>query len=325
MGSGFSLAGEFRAARAARAYRRRVPTRAAASDLELLSDDLERFVRRSQAQICEALEVLDGRARFREDAWQRPGGGGGVSRVLEDGAVLEKAGVNVSVVHGSIPPALARRVPGEGGTFAALGLSVVLHPRSPMVPTTHMNVRLVRRGEVAWVGGGADLTPYYLEEEDCAAFHGALRDVCERHAPGSYARHKAAADAYFYLPHRGEHRGVGGIFFDDPGGGIAADLALAKDVAAAFLPAYLPIVERRQSAAYGERERRWQEIRRGRYVEFNLLLDRGTAFGLESGGRTESILMSLPPAVRWVYAHEPDPSSREAALLEVLRTPRDWA
>jgi coproporphyrinogen III oxidase len=302
-----------------------MPTRAPADEIKRVADDLEAFARAMQREICRALEELDGAARFGEDAWSRPGGGGGVARVLQDGAVFEKAGVNFSSVHGELPAGLARRLSGEGGTFAATGLSVVIHPRSPMIPTTHMNVRLVRRGEVAWFGGGADLTPYYLEEEDCAGFHRALRDVCERHAPGSHPRHKKAADAYFYLPHRREHRGVGGIFFEDLESGLAADLEFAKDVARALLPAYVPIVERRRSTAYGERERGWQEIRRGRYVEFNLLLDRGTVFGLESGGRTESILMSLPPAVRWVYAHEPEPASREAALLAVLRAPRDWA
>jgi coproporphyrinogen III oxidase len=301
-----------------------MPTRAPADELERLSADLESFARGLQQEICKALEALDASARFADDAWERPGGGGGVSRVLQEGAIFEKAGVNVSSVHGELPAALARRVSGEGGTFAATGLSVVLHPRNPMVPTTHMNVRFVRRGGGAWFGGGADLTPYYLEEQDCIDFHAALRDVCERHAPGSYRRLKAAADAYFFLPHRREHRGVGGIFFEDLDRGLRADLEFAKDTARAFVPAYLAIVERRLAMPYGERERRWQEIRRGRYVEFNLLLDRGTVFGLESGGRTESILMSLPPTVRWAYGHEPAAGSREAALLEVLRAPRDW-
>jgi coproporphyrinogen III oxidase len=301
-----------------------MPTRAPPAELDALAAEMESFVRDTQREICRQLEALDGSARFREDSWTRPGGGGGHSRVLEGGALLEKAGVNVSSVHGDMPAGLARRVAGEGAAFAAVGLSVVIHPRSPMVPTTHMNVRFIRRGETAWFGGGADLTPYYLEEEDCAEFHRALRGPCERHAPGSYARHKEAADAYFYLPHRGEHRGVGGIFFEDLEGELAAGLGFAMDVARAFLPAYAAIVERRRRERHGERERYWQEVRRGRYVEFNLLHDRGTIFGLESGGRTESILMSLPPAVRWVYAHEPEPGSREAALLEVLRNPRSW-
>jgi coproporphyrinogen III oxidase len=302
-----------------------MPTHALPAELDRVAAEMIAFVRALQAELCESLERLDGTARFGADRWERPGGGGGLSRVLQDGAVLEKAGVNVSEVHGDLPDALALRVPGEGSAFFATGLSVVIHPRSPMVPTAHMNVRLLRRGDAAWFGGGADLTPCYLFEEDCRHFHATLRDACERASPGSYARHKRTADAYFHVRHRGEHRGVGGVFFEDPGGGLAEELALAEEVARAFLPAYLPIVERRRGLPYGERELRWQEIRRGRYVEFNLVLDRGTVFGLETGGRAESILMSLPPRVRFVYGHAPEPGSREAALLDVLTTPRDWA
>jgi coproporphyrinogen III oxidase len=278
-----------------------------------------------QDEICAALEAVDGQARFRSDRWERPGGGGGVTRVLADGEVFEKAGVNVSEVSGELSAALGARVQGEGGEFAAVGLSIVVHPRSPMVPTAHANVRFLRRGDAAWFGGGADLTPYYLFEEDCVHFHRVLRDACERYEPGSYARHKRTADEYFFLKHRGEHRGVGGIFFEDLGGDLDRELAFAKDVGRAFLAAYVPIVERRHALPHGAAERRWQEIRRGRYVEFNLVWDRGTVFGLETAGRTESILMSLPPAVRWVYDHQPAPGSREAALVEVLRSPRDWA
>jgi coproporphyrinogen III oxidase len=302
-----------------------MPTSGAPERLFRLAAEMAAFVRAMQDEICSALERLDGRARFREDAWDRPGGGGGRSRVLADGAALEKAGVNVSEVHGALSPELAQRLPGDGPDFLATGLSVVVHPESPFVPTAHMNVRFLRRGGVAWFGGGADLTPHYLFEEDAAHFHRTLRDACERASAGSYARHKAHADRYFYLPHRGEHRGVGGVFFDDPGGGLDAELALAKEVARAFLPAYLPIVERRRGVPWSEPERRWQEIRRGRYVEFNLVHDRGTLFGLMTGGRSESILMSLPPRVRFVYGHAPEPGSREAALLAVLRTPREWA
>jgi coproporphyrinogen III oxidase len=302
-----------------------MPTAAPPAVLERLAGEMRAFVREAQETISAGLERADGAARFREDAWDREGGGGGWSRVLADGAVLEKAGVNVSYVHGALSPELARRLPGEGGEFVATGLSVVVHPVSPLVPTVHMNVRFLRRGDVAWFGGGADLTPHYLFEEDAAHFHRTLRDACERAAPGSYARHKAHADRYFFLPHRGEHRGIGGVFFEDPGGGLEAELALAREIAGAFLPAYLPIVERRKGLPYGEEERRWQEIRRGRYVEFNLVHDRGTVFGLQTGGRTESILMSLPPRVRFVYGHAPAPESPEAALLDVLRRPREWA
>ena len=278
-----------------------------------------------QAEVCAALEGADGGgARFSDDPWERPGGGGGVARVLQDGAVLEKAGVNVSDVRGEVPDALADRLEGEGSALVAAGLSVVIHPRSPLVPTAHANVRFVARGGTAWFGGGADLTPHYLFEEDCVAFHRALRDVCERHFPGRHAAWKQAADRYFFLPHRGEHRGVGGVFFDALPADEAA-LGLARALPAAFLAAYLAIVARRAAMPWGEEERRWQELRRGRYVEFNLIHDKGTLFGLATRGRIESVLMSLPPRVRWRYDHVPPPGSREAALLEVLRAPRDWA
>jgi coproporphyrinogen III oxidase len=302
-----------------------VPTAAPPEVLEALRARMASTARALQDEICAALERVDGRARFVTDAWTRPGGGGGVSRVLQDGAVLEKAGVNVSDVHGELAPALAGKVQGEGGAFAAVGLSIVVHPVSPLVPTAHANVRFLRRGGGAWFGGGSDLTPYYLFEEDCRHFHGVLRETCERHEPGSYARHKRTADDYFFLRHRGEHRGVGGIFYEDSGTDLERELAFAREVGRAFLDAYVPILERRKDLPYGDAERRWHEIRRGRYVEFNLVYDRGTVFGLETGGRTESILMSLPPRVRWVYDHHPAPGSREAALLEVLRTPREWA
>jgi coproporphyrinogen III oxidase len=278
-----------------------------------------------QEEICGALERLDGAARFGRDAWERPGGGGGVTRVLQDGAVLEKAGVSLSDVHGELPEAFARRLQGEGRRFAAVGLSLVLHPRSPLVPTTHANFRFIVQGGRSWFGGGSDLTPYYLFDEDAAHFHATFKAACDRHDPACYARFKAECDRYFFLPHRGEGRGVGGIFFENMGGDPEAELAFVEGCAASFLPAWLPIAERRHGLPYGERQREWQEIRRGRYVEFNLLHDRGTVFGLETGGRTESILMSLPPRVRWVYEHHPAAGSEEARLLEVLQHPRDWA
>jgi len=290
-----------------------------------IRDDLARHLAALQEDICAALERLDGVACFGRDKWDRPGGGGGVTRILQDGAVLEKAGVSFSDVHGELPEAFARRLSGEGRSFAAVGLSLVLHPRSPLVPTTHANVRFIVQGGKAWFGGGADLTPYYLFEEDAAHFHRVLRAACDRHDPTYYPRFKEHCDRYFHLPHRGEARGVGGIFFEDMGGDPVRELAFAKDFAAAFLSAWLPIAERRRALPYGEAQRAWQEIRRGRYVEFNLLHDRGTVFGLETGGRTESILMSLPPRVRWVYDHRPAAGSEEERLLEVLRTPREWA
>ena len=286
--------------------------------------EMARVAAGAQAEICAALERIDGGPRFGADLWERPGGGGGLSRVLEHGPVIEKAGVNVSDVHGDLSPALAPSMPGTGPSFVAAGLSVVVHPRSPMAPTAHMNVRFIARGDTGWFGGGADLTPHYLFAEDCAHFHRVLRDACERHRPGSHAGMKRTADAYFFLPHRGEHRGVGGIFFDDLRDDLERTLAFVADVPRAFLAAYLPIVERRRALPHGEPERRWQELRRGRYVEFNLIHDRGTLFGLRSGGRTESILMSLPPRVRFDYDDRPAPGSREAELLEVLRRPRDW-
>ena len=292
---------------------------------EAIRADMAAFLSGLQTDICRDLERLDGAARFGRDAWERPGGGGGLTRVLQGGGVLEKAGVSFSHVHGELPEAFARRLQGEGRAFAAVGLSLVLHPRSPLVPTTHANFRFIAQGRRSWFGGGADLTPYYLFEEDARHFHATLKAACDRHDASYYAAFKSACDRYFYLPHRGEARGVGGIFFEDMGGDPARELAFVKDCASSFLSAWLPIAERRSALAYGEAERAWQEIRRGRYVEFNLLQDRGTLFGLETGGRTESILMSLPPAVRWVYDHHPPPGSDEARLLEVLRKPRDWA
>ena len=283
------------------------------------------FLSALQDRICTELEVLDGAARFTRDAWQRTGGGGGVTRVLQDGAVLEKAGVSFSDVQGSLPEPFARRLQGEGTEFSAVGLSLVLHPQSPLVPTTHANFRFIVQGSRAWFGGGSDLTPFYLFEEDASHFHRTFRAPCERYQPGSYARFKAACDRYFFLPHRVECRGVGGIFFEDMRGDLESELAFVEDCAAAFLPAWLPIAERRRALPYGETQRAWQEIRRGRYVEFNLLHDRGTAFGLQTGGRTESILMSLPPRVRWVYEHRPAPGSEEERLVDALRNPRDWA
>jgi coproporphyrinogen III oxidase len=287
---------------------------------------LATFLRELQGEICAALERLDGAGRFSAERWERPGGGGGLTRVLQGGDLLEKAGVSLSEVHGEVDPSLARTLPGEGRELTATGLSLVLHPRSPMVPTTHANFRFLTAGGRAWFGGGTDLTPYYLFDEDAAHFHRTLRVACDRHDPALYPRLKAECDAYFFLPHRGEARGVGGLFFDRFGeDDLAGALAFVEDVGRAFLPAWLPIAERRRDEPWGDREREWQEIRRGRYVEFNLLHDRGTLFGLRSAGRLESIFMSMPPRVRFPYDHRPEPGSREARLLEVLRSPREWA
>jgi coproporphyrinogen III oxidase len=282
------------------------------------------FFHELQDTICTALEALEAPGRFREDRWEREGGGGGRTRAMENGAVIEKGGVNVSDVHGELPADFARTLPGEGTAFRATGISLVLHPRSPMVPTVHANFRMLTKGEAWWFGGGADLTPYYPYREDVNHFHRTWRAVCARHGPPvDYERFAAWCDEYFYLPHRGEHRGVGGIFFDYLQGDFDPLFAFVQDAGRSFLDAYLPIARRRKDEPYGEPERRFQEIRRGRYAEFNLVYDRGTLFGLKTGGRTESILMSLPPVTRWVYDYQPPPDSREAALAAFLR-PRQW-
>jgi coproporphyrinogen III oxidase len=313
-----------------------------------LFDRASAFFRELQSDICRRLETIDGARTFGTDPWDRPGGGGGVARVLEGGAVFEKAGVNWSRVDGELPEEMAAQMPGTGRRFQASGVSLVLHPRSPMVPTTHANFRMIEQGDCAWFGGGGDLTPYYLWREDAVCFHRAFADACDPHAPiGDYDRFKAWCDDYFFLPHRGETRGVGGIFYDyvgaegrragAPGGRTPDDpppdneshdleraFAFVQDAGRAFLPAYTPIVERRAGEPYGEAERTWQLRRRGRYVEFNLLYDRGTVFGLKTGGRTESILMSLPPETRWDYDVKPAPGSREAELIAALTTKTDW-
>ena len=284
-----------------------------------------------QTGICGALEELDGEARFSVDRWERSGGGGGISRALAGGRLFEKAGVNWSLVAGELPADYAAQLPGSGTRFRAAGVSLVLHPKSPMVPTVHANVRCLEKGDRTWFGGGADLTPYYLWREDAVHFHATWRAVCERHpAAADHGRFKAWCDDYFQLPHRGERRGIGGIFFDYlDGGGEPASLdavrAFTVDVGQSVVSAYAPIAARRKDESWGERERAWQLLRRGRYVEFNLVYDRGTVFGLKTGGRTESILMSLPPLAGWEYdPPEPAAGSREADLLKVLRDPVDW-
>lgn len=292
---------------------------------------VERFLQQLQDGICKAVEEVDGQARFVEDAWSRPGGGGGRTRVLREGAVFEQAGVNFSLVHGDkLPPsATAHRPELSGGGFIATGVSLVLHPRNPYVPTTHANVRYFEAQKegmepVWWFGGGFDLTPFYPFDEDVRHWHTVARDVCAPFGADVYPRYKKWCDDYFYLKHRSETRGVGGLFYDDLNeGGFERSFAFMQAVGQGFLDAYLPIVERRKNTPYGEREREFQLYRRGRYVEFNLVYDRGTLFGLQSGGRTESILMSLPPRVRFEYAYQPEEGSPEARLAEYLK-PRDW-
>jgi len=283
------------------------------------------YLRALQERIVAALEALDG-GRFASDSWKRAEGGGGLTRILEGGAVFERAGVGFSDVTGTkLPPsASAHRPEIAGGSWEAMGVSLVLHPRNPHVPTVHMNVRFFVAGHVWWFGGGMDLTPYYPVEEDCAHFHRANRDALARF-PGLHARFKKACDEYFFLKHRNEPRGIGGTFFDDfSEGGFDRSFEVMRAVGDAFLPAYVPIVGKRRAAPYGERERDFQAYRRGRYVEFNLVWDRGTLFGLQSGGRAESILMSMPPVVRWRYDWQPEPGSPEAKLASVLMPPRDW-
>jgi coproporphyrinogen III oxidase len=278
-----------------------------------------------QGRIVTQFEALDDRP-FGADEWVRPEGGGGISRILEGGKLLERGGVGFSHVTGTkLPPSASAHRPGIAGQpWEAMGVSLVFHPRNPHVPTVHMNVRFFMAGDVWWFGGGMDLTPYYPVEEDCAHFHKANRDALAPF-PGLHARFKKQCDDYFFLKHRNEPRGIGGTFFDDfSEAGFDNSFAVMRAVGDAFLPAYTPIVERRRETPYGERERDFQAYRRGRYVEFNLVWDRGTLFGLQSGGRAESILMSLPPIVRWRYDWKPEPGSPEAKLHEVLLPPRDW-
>jgi coproporphyrinogen III oxidase len=293
---------------------------------------VEQFLRELQARYCAAFEQLDGTGRFGRDEWSRTEGGGGISRVLEGGAVFERGGVGFSLVHGArLPPsASASRPELAGRGFRAMGVSVVMHPRNPFAPTSHCNVRLFLAEKpgsepVWWFGGGFDLTPYYGVDEDCRHWHAEARRACAPFGAEAYPRLKKWCDEYFFLKHRNEPRGIGGLFFDDwSEGGFEQSFALMRSVADHYLSAYLPIVERRKDTPHGERERDWQLYRRGRYVEFNLVWDRGTLFGLQSGGRTESILMSMPPLVRWQYDHRPAPGSPEAELLERYLQPRDW-
>ncbi len=283
------------------------------------------FFRAIQDRICDAIAGVDGQA-FHEDSWQRPGGGGGRSRVLMNGNVFEKAGVNFSEVFGQMSPEFAKNLPGDGLDFTATGVSLVLHPRNPFVPTVHANFRYLTKGNKGWFGGGADLTPYYPFREDVVHFHKTWKAACAKHpAPVDYARFKSWCDEYFHLPHRNEPRGVGGIFFDYLEGDFDPLFAFVQECGGAFLDAYLPIVGKRKDTPYTEKERTFQEFRRGRYVEFNLIYDRGTTFGLKTGGRVESILMSLPPLVRWLYDYRPEAGSREAELYDVYLKPCDWA
>ena len=280
------------------------------------------------------MELADGGASFKEDIWERPEGGGGRTRVLEDGVVFEKGGVNISGVHGTLPKSMQTHLNVSEASFYACGLSLVLHPKNPMAPTVHANWRYFEMYDLdgnivdQWFGGGLDLTPYYLFEEDAIHFHQTCKNACDRHDPKFYSEYKKKCDAYFWNAHRDEARGLGGLFFDylkpTPKLSLREWYAFVTDVADNFLEAYLPILDRRKDLPYTEEQKKWQEIRRGRYVEFNLVHDKGTLFGLKTNGRIESILMSLPPKVQWHYDYQPEKDSPEAMLMEVIMKPKNW-
>lgn len=300
----------------------------AAVDIESVIE----FMQQLQDHICQQLEQADGEAKFKQDSWVKGSGGGGRSRVMTDGAVFEKGGVNFSHVRGENMPAsaTAHRPELAGRSYQAVGVSLVMHPQNPYVPTSHANVRFFvaeKEGEqpIWWFGGGFDLTPCYGFEQDCIDWHQASKAICDPFGEQLYPEYKEWCDRYFYLKHRDEPRGVGGLFFDDLNdGGFDNCFEFVKAVGLGYSQAYLPLVERRQQTPYTEQQKRFQRYRRGRYVEFNLVWDRGTLFGLQSGGRTESILMSMPPEVRWEYDYQPEPGSDEARLSDYYLKPRDW-
>ncbi|NET11392.1 MAG: oxygen-dependent coproporphyrinogen oxidase [Symploca sp. SIO2B6] len=314
---------------------------------------VSQFMKDLQDEICHKLEELDGSSNFLEESWEREEGGGGRSRVIKAGTLLEQGGVNFSEIWGNkLPPSiLVQRPEAAGHRFYATGTSMVLHPRNPYIPTVHLNYRYFEAGPVWWFGGGIDLTPYYPFKEDVVQFHQTLKQTCDQHHPEYYPTFKRWCDEYFFLKHRQETRGVGGLFFDYQDGqgklyrgphdeGLAAQhsdrvgevkertwediFSFVQSCGHAFLPAYVPIIEARQDTGYGDRERQFQLYRRGRYVEFNLVYDRGTIFGLQTNGRTESILMSLPPLVRWEYGYTPEPNTPESELYEVFLKPQNW-
>ena len=317
-----------------------------ASDLEggitgnyPMRSKFEKMCREAQISITEAIAKIDGSGKsFQEDCWTRENGGGGISRVFTDGKVFEKAGVNLSVVYGSMPPEAlqaatergvdraAGMAPGERVPFFACGLSSVMHPKNPFCPTMHFNYRYFETdGGVWWFGGGTDITPSYIDEDDMKHFHGTYKEVCDKHDPKYYTDFKAWADRYFVISHRNETRGLGGIFFDDQNDKDPEEhYAFSKDAVNSVIKAYGPIIEKHMNDAYTTQQKEWQLMRRGRYVEFNLVYDRGTVFGLKTGGRIESILMSLPETARWEYNHIPEPGSKEAEFVDACKHPREW-
>ncbi|WP_127845999.1 oxygen-dependent coproporphyrinogen oxidase [Psychroflexus aestuariivivens] len=299
-----------------------------------MRDTFYKYIENLQDEITEKLEAVDGKVKFQQDIWKRKEGGGGRTRVIENGDVFEKGGVNISAVHGHLPEAMQNYFNVRDCDFFACGLSLVLHPKNPMVPTVHANFRYFEMYDQQnnivdqWFGGGQDLTPYYLFEEDAIHFHKVSKNACDKHGDNLYETYKEKCDDYFWNSHRDEARGIGGLFFDylkpTENKSLQNIYDFVTEVANQFLEAYVPIVEKRKNLSYHQKQRDWQEIRRGRYVEFNLVHDKGTLFGLKTNGRIESILMSLPPYVQWQYNHHPEPNSDEAKLLEVLKSPKNW-
>ncbi|MCL6274392.1 oxygen-dependent coproporphyrinogen oxidase [Muricauda sp. 2012CJ35-5] len=299
-----------------------------------MKEQFYNYIQVLQDTITSKLEEIDGKAKFEEDLWKRPEGGGGRTRVIQNGNVFEKGGVNISAVHGELPKSMQNYFGVEDADFFACGLSLVLHPKSPMVPTVHANWRYFemydKTGAIVdqWFGGGQDLTPYYLFEEDAIHFHTVCKTACDKHNPEFYPNYKQKCDDYFWNSHRNEARGIGGLFFDYCKKTDATNMkdwyAFVSEVGDSFLDAYIPIVLKRRVLEYSQNQRDWQEIRRGRYVEFNLVHDKGTLFGLKTNGRIESILMSLPPHVQWRYDHTPEAGSPEEKLIKVLKSPKSW-
>lgn len=283
-----------------------------------------------QDEICRGLEALDGQAKFEEELWEREGGGGGRTRIIQQGNILEKGGVNFSAVHGKLPEVIKKSFGVDEEDFFATGVSIVIHPNNPWVPIIHMNIRYFELNEqVRWFGGGIDLTPHYIVEEDARFFHHMMKNVCDKHHPTFYPEFKAWADRYFFIKHRNETRGIGGVFYDKltpekTGMTDAQIFDFSCDLGRTFVPAYTELVNRNRTKTYTQREKDWQMLRRGRYVEFNLVYDAGTRFGLETNGRIESILMSLPTQANWVYDYKPAPGSKEQKTLDLLKKDVDW-
>ncbi len=289
-----------------------------------LKDRASNYFGKLQKEIVAGLEVFEPRIHFQSHLWERPGGGGGESRILSGGKIFEKAGVNLSLVHGDLPSAIQQKLNCKSAEFFATGISLVLHPFSPKIPTVHANFRYFEQPDRAWFGGGVDLTPYVYAEEDFMHFHGVLKEACNTYRSGVYAKFKKECDTYFFIPHRNETRGVGGIFFDYQSEDLEGFFKFVQKCGNSFLKAYAPIVERNKDLSFSEREKKFQLLRRGRYVEFNLIYDRGTLFGLQTRGNIESILMSLPPVVHYDWSPDMEVTPSEKKLMESFRTPRDW-